>query len=301
MTTLAAPTEPGVYHDIPEGIYHADQGSLSMSGAKVLMQPAGPAKFKYQREHPRKPKKVWDFGHVAHHLLLGKGAEIAVLDPEIHGLKKDGTVSSSPASTDTWKDASAEARARGATPIHIDLHRVAEEMAAKVREHPVAGSLFEQGEAEVSLYAPDPVTGVMRRGRTDWLTDVDERVWCVDYKTDETADPEQLERKWYLLGYYMQFAWYVDLLKATGRAENPAFVFVVQEKEPPFEVNVIEYDAAAYRKGAAQNRRALDLYAECQRTGIWPGYPLGIKTLSVPAWAATQSAPVISDWYDADE
>ena len=37
-----------------------------------------------------------------------------------------------------------------------------------------------------------------------------------------------------------------------------------------------------------ENRRLMDTYAECKRTGVWPGYPAGINLINLPAWAQRQ-------------
>ena len=42
-------------------------------------------------------------------------------------------------------------------------------------------------------------------------------------------------------------------------------------------------------KARAENRRLLNLYAECKRTGIWPGYPAGISHINLPRWANLES------------
>jgi hypothetical protein len=34
-----------------------------------------------------------------------------------------------------------------------------------------------------------------------------------------------------------------------------------------------------------ENRRALDAYVECQRTGIWPAGPDKVLTVDLPEWA----------------
>ncbi|WP_257695663.1 PD-(D/E)XK nuclease-like domain-containing protein [Mycobacterium tuberculosis] len=177
---MSVPTQDGMHRFVDEDVYHADRGSLSVSGAKLLLPPSCPAKFRWEMDNTRKPKKVWDFGHVAHKLVLGKGAEFEILDPEVHGLKADGTPSEKPTATGMWRKAEAEARKQGKVPIHVDLFTKAYDMAEKVRHHPTAGPIFANpdGEAEVALYYTDPETGVRLRGRIDWLTDdID------DYKT----------------------------------------------------------------------------------------------------------------------
>jgi hypothetical protein len=41
-------------------------------------------------------------------------------------------------------------------------------------------------------------------------------------------------------------------------------------------------------KARSDNRRLLNLYAECKRTGNWPGYQSGIQIVNLPAWAQRQ-------------
>lgn len=307
VETVAIPTENGIYGFVDEQAYHADRGSLSVSGAKLLLPPSCPAKFKQRMDNPPPIKREWDFGHVAHRLLLGKGADIAVLDPQVHGLKKDGTVADSPRATATWKDADAAARGRGQVPVHIADFNKAREMADKVLAHPRIGGWFDpdKGAAEQSVYATDPLSSVRLRMRADWLWmgAPDGRMWCLDYKTAVTANPDELIRTFWKLGYYMQAAWYEWVLRLAKIAADPAFVFVVQEKEPPFLVSVVEYDAEAMAEGARRNRDAIDLYARCRDAGEWPGYSDDILPLSLPPYGFRQQTmnDLFTDREDFDE
>lgn len=280
---MSVPTADGLHRFVDEAEYHQDRGSLSVSGAKLLLPPSCPAKFREYMDTERKPKKEWDFGHVAHHVVLGKGAEFKVLDPAVDGLKADGTPSDKPTATAAWRNAAADARARGLVPIHADDHTKAQLMAKRVLEHPAAGPLFIEGHAEVALYHTDPETGVRLRGRADWLEPNGD---LTDYKTSTTANPAELVRKMWQLGYFMQAAWYRGLVIALGLAENPRFRFVVQEKEPPFVVTVVEYDEDALAEGARLNREAIRLYVECRESDHWPGYSDDTVPISLPGWVA---------------
>lgn len=285
-TPTSVPSADGLHRFVDEAEYHQDRGSLSVSGAKLLLPPSCPAKFREYMDTERKPKKEWDFGHVAHHVVLGKGAEFKVLDPAVHGLKADGTPSDKPTATGAWKKAADDARKRGLTPIHVDDHAKAEQMAARVLTHPAAFELFRDGDAEVALYHTDPETGVRLRGRVDWLQPNGD---LVDYKTSTTANPAELVRKFWSLGYFMQAAWYRDLVIALGLAENPRFRFVAQEKEPPFVVTVVEYDDDAIAEGQRLNREAIRLYVQCTERDEWPGYSDDTVTISLPGWATYQA------------
>lgn len=273
------PQADGIYSTVAEDAYHQDRGSLSVSGAKLLLPPSCPEKFLHYMTHPRKPKKEWDFGHVAHALILGKGAEFVVLDPAEHGLNKDGSPSKSPTATAMWKDHVAEARKRQKVPIHIDEFHKAEAIADKVLNHSECGPWFSSGEAEMAAYTTD-ITGTRLRGRADWVTDD----LIIDVKTAITANPAALEKRFWDLGYHLQDAWYRDLFKAATGADL-RFKFVVVEKEPPHVVQVVDYDAEALAEARRLNRQAIDLYTSCMESKTWPAYADTTVTLSAPYYA----------------
>lgn len=286
---VAIPEADGAYPDIDTDAYHADRGSLSVSGAKLLLPPSCPAKFKDYIDNPQPPKRIYDFGHLAHYIVLGEGERFAVLDPAVHGLKKDGTPADSPRATAGWKAAEAEARENGLIPVSLDDWSVAEAMAEKVAER----NLFHSGTAEVALYHTDPATGVRLRGRCDWITN--DGALIFDYKTAVTANPAELERRFWALGYHMQAQWYRSLVIGRGLHPNPQFVFVVQEKKPPYVVTVAEYDEEAMFEAARLNRQAIDTYVQCTRSGEWPAYTSGKVTISLPRFALRDGIQAAAD------
>lgn len=287
MTAPAAPPEEdGLHPGVSEVTYHADRGSLSSSGARRLLS-VTPAKFRYELSQPPKPKKVFDFGHLVHNVVLGEGAEIVVLDPAMHGLKADGTPSEKPTATDKWKDAAAEARARGAVPVHVDEYRVAMAMREQVYAHPVARKLLEHGYPELSGYWTDRVTGLRLRYRPDFLAELPQIV-CVDYKTAADASPRAVAKASADYGYFQQDPWYCDGLIANDITEDPLFVFIAQEKDPPYLVSVLQHRPADVQIGRELNRVAIDRYAHCLTTNEWPGYGDSTHTMRMPGWFAPQ-------------
>lgn len=276
MTAVAEVTEPGVY-EIPSEAYHADVvpgGSLSSSGARKLLVPSCPALFKWERDNPRTSTRAFDMGHAAHEMVLGGGPEIVRCDfPDWR--------------TDKAKAAAAEARARGAVPLLPDAYQTVQDMAVALLRNPVAAALFDAGAGtpEASLFTRDEQTGVMLRGRLDWLPNQSgTRLIVPDYKTAKSAEPAEFAKSAANYGYAQQAAWYLDLITALELGEEPAFVFVVQEKEPPYLVSVVQLDVVALRIGRLLNRRAIDTYAECIRTDVWPGYVTDVALVPLPAW-----------------
>lgn len=275
----------GQYGWITDADYHANQKRLSSTGARLLLPPSVPALFKYAQDHPRRPNRNFDVGHVAHRLTLGKGAEFEVLDPDIHGRKKDGTLADNPRATADWKLAEATVRAEGKTPIHVDDYTAAQRMADAIHAHEEAGDILAECQPEMSLYATPFAPGVPLKARPDVMKMFGERLWMGDVKTAVTADPNQFARKAADLGYHIQAAFYRLVAQLLGLDDDPAFVFMVVEKEPPHLVSVVEFDAEAMREGTKQVWRAINTYAECQSSGRWPGYPSGIQPISLPSWA----------------
>lgn len=269
---------------VPEDVYHGDPTSLSSSGARTLLKET-PAQFFHNRHEPPKPKPEYDFGHCAHKMVLGQGNQFKVMDPRIHGLKEDGKPALKPTATGMWKATEAKARQDGLTPITKAQMELAQRMAGLVHTHELAGKLFQRGNAEMSGYWHDDATMVRCRLRTDWLTEPRKaggRIIAVDYKSAVSADPSHFEDMVFKFGYHQQQAWYQSGLAELGI--DVGFVFVVQQKTAPFLVSVCEIEPEVVDLGQRLNRRALDLYAECDTSNEWPGIPPTIHKVGMSNW-----------------
>ena len=274
----------GVYRGIPDADYHADVTALSSSGARLLLPPSAPERFRHAMDTARKPKREFDFGHIAHRLLLVDGARFEVLHPELVGVKADGTVAANPRATAAWKQAEEAARSAGRVPVHADDFAKAEAMVSAVRRHPDAGPLFADGEAEVSLFATDPDSGVRLRARPDWkITHGGGAVTFVDFKTAVCAEPETFARKGSGFGYHLQDAFYRRVARLCG-VDVERFLFVACEKTEPHLVSVCEFDPDDLAAADRLVTQAIQTFADCTRTNTWPGYPAGIHTMRVPPW-----------------
>ena len=275
-------TEPGVY-DLPVEAYHSDPvegGSLSCSGARRLIPPSCPAKFRWHADNPGEDHAPhFDLGSAAHKLVLGAGADIVVID------------------ADSWRtkaarEAQEAAYDAGQIPLLAADMATVEAMAEALAAHPIAGRMFVdgRGKPEQTLVWRDERTGIMRRALLDWLPNSGRAF--PDYKTAASAWPEDFRRPADRFGYASQASWYLDGVRALGLGgDDAAFVFVVQEKEPPYVVSVIELDSLSLRIGAQRNRAALSIYQYCCETGEWPGYGDDVALVSLPEWVlATEGA-----------
>ena len=285
MTATATATvvidEPGLYPTVTAEQYHADPvagGSLSSSGARRLLPPSCPARFRYDQLHGQAPKAHYDLGHAAHRAVLGVGAGVHVIDaPDWR--------------TKAAKEERDEARAAGHTPLLTHDAETVEAMAAAIRAHPVASAILTPGSGtpEATIVWQDQGTGIWCRAMIDWLPNgtAGRRLVVPDYKTANAADPETLSRAFHQHGYHQQDDWYTTAVESLGHPD-PAFVFVCQEKTAPYLVTVVELDTTAKQIGAVRNQWARSVYARCTETGHWPGYVDGVHLLSLPRWAELQ-------------
>jgi hypothetical protein len=108
----------------------------------------------------------------------------------------------------------------------------------------------------------------------------------VDYKTCDNAETQRFMKQAIDLGYDLQAYMYQQGVKE-NLGEEYLFVFIAQEKKPPYAVNILQADDIFIRSGREVYKAMLQTYKECSETGNWYGY-LGqenqINSLGVPKW-----------------
>lgn len=256
--------------------YRASPG-ISRSELWLLME--SPEKAKWAWEHPEQPTNEQIFGTVVHKLLLepnGFDGEFMVFDTI------DGHTKAGKQNKETAKNA-------GKTPVSVADFSTAQEMVAKLKSTPYVARLLE-GEHEKPIKWNDDLTGELCKVRLDCLSTVGGAPIVVDYKTAADATIDGFTRSALKYGYDFQAGMYCEAVqKATGIA--PRFVFIVQEKKPPYSVNILEADELFVKRGFDTFRELIGIYHECKTTGNWYGYmgadPV-IKTLYLPSWAAKE-------------
>lgn len=283
-------TRPGVY-EMTAADYHRDPvrgGSLSSTGARRLLAPSCPAKFRYEQDHGRPDTAAFDLGRAAHARVLGVGDPVKV----ITGSGKDPNSWN----TNATKEAVAEARAAGFTPIKPEDVDTIDAMAAALRADPYAAPLLDpsDGKAEQVLVWRDAETGVWCRAMIDWLPQAwpGEPLVVTDYKTSSSAEPGAISRHCADFGYAQQAAWYLDGVLALDLHGGvlPAFKFIFQEKTAPYLVTVVELADEDIDMGRLQNRKARDVYRQCVESGRWPSYTDGPVRVELPGWHRSRIA-----------
>lgn len=281
-------SKPGLYPEISSADYFADPcpaPSLTQSMAKILLDQSP---LHAWHAHPRlnpdfraDEDTKFDVGNVAHKLMIGRGKDIVVLD------------------FDDWrtkaaKEAREAAAAAGKVAVLGKTVSRAERMVKAAREqlnHRGIDWLFSEfGDGQGEVVAAWQEGDIWLRQMIDWLTN--DRCTFADYKTtDMSVAPHNLGRMMVNAGWHIQAAMGergLDVLhpKSAGRRR---YLFIVQEAEVPYCLNVVEIGEAALTMGRKQIDMAVDLWRACFKRDRWPGYPAEIVTPEMPGWFESQT------------
>lgn len=261
--------EPGIYDGIPADVYHRLQ-VLSASGCKTLLDEC-PATFRYEQDHPEE-----DEGNAAQ--WIGSAAHIIALEP--HRWAEAVVV----IDADDFRKKDAQERrdaalADGRIPLltkHADIVlAMGEALKAKL------GDQLAGGNAESSyLWVAEPF-GVTIKNRPDWRSADNSLI--VDYKTTTSATKRAFQARITDNGHHIQAGLYTEgHTILTGR--RPHWLWVVQETKPPYCVTLFEPAPSVLHVGLDKALTAIETYAECTRTGVWPDHAPDRVLIDLPGW-----------------
>jgi exodeoxyribonuclease VIII len=167
-------------------------------------------------------------------------------------------------------------------------------MRDKVFQHPAAGALLRKpGRSEVSFYWVDQETGEELRCRPDRFTECG---LILDLKSTIDASPTGFVSSIQKWRYDVQDPFYVDGVNEAIRQGNVnhksarGFIFIAQEKKPPYSVGVYVLDKEDADLGRLEYRADLRRLNECRQANAWPGYSNRIEQISLKAWHRQETA-----------
>lgn len=266
------PFSPGIYPCLNSADYHSGPG-ISCTGLKKVA--ISPAHYKHG-ESKQTPA-----------MFTGSSTHAAILEPDLFARQYVTLPQGKDRRSSEYKALCAEYGADNVL-TSADAHQVAK-MQESVRSNPVAHKWLytEKGRNELSVYAKDPVTGVLVRCRFDRLLD---RGFSPDLKTTTDASPAGFSKIIAKYGYAFQAAFYLDVYHwATGDVLD-GFGFIAVEKSAPYNVMCYRLDDESIEIGRTQYRAALNLYANCLESGVWDGYDGSAEEqmIGLPGWAFSQ-------------
>lgn len=268
----------GLRYDLPAEQYHSIP-AMSAGGLKRMQQ--SPAHFYGMQLDPNRPPP----GDPSPALVNGTLVHCALFEPASldsrYVIKPEGMSFST-------KEGKAWRAEQSRIIVDAGLMAAVRMQSARLRDLPELGALLAEGVGECSAFWIDEQTGELCKCRPDWASPAGDGVVIVDGKTCQDGSPEGFGRSIWNYKYHLQAAWYADgYERATGKKVH-GFVFAAVESAWP-------HQAAAYMLGddvldaaRRENRRLLNLYAECKRTGEWPGYAPSISLINLPTWATRQ-------------
>lgn len=261
---------------IPNKEYREREGVSSTDLKKIAKSPAH---FRYWKDHPQEDTPSLLFGRAAHKYMLEKDefkTEFAVA-PNVDRRTKEGK--------ELWAKFVEENNDKDI--ISVDDMRKIEEMYEALYSTPFVKTLL-SGKKELSFFCEDEETGEIMKCRPDILTELGDANILIDYKTCDSADSDDFMKQAIKLMYDLQMAYYLDILeKVTGKQYS--VIFIAQEKNAPYCVNILEANDYFIRSGRDMYRTMLDRYAECKKTNNWYGYiQKEINTLGLPNWLQKQ-------------
>lgn len=266
-------TKPGIY-DIPIDAYHAqicDGPSVSRSDLWTIRNET-PAHFwaasNLNPEGARQPRSLTlDFGAAAHSVLLE-----GTLPETVFAVSPYDDFRSKAAQR--WRDF--QVSERRIIVRSSDLDQI-KRMADALHRHPMIREGLFRGEVERSVFWKE---------RNFWLKSrpdvIPEDTILADYKTVSSASPEAVAKSCAIYGYHLQLAMAADGIKAVTGKKIEHAALVVQEKSPPYLVQVYPLSEHYLYAGRLEYMAALDRFIDCYSSGHWPGY--SDDTLLLPDW-----------------
>lgn len=199
-----------------------------------------------------------------------------------------------PRSTKLYKQLVADAQAEhGGTPITSADHQIMLDMKSALFKHPKAKELLSGGQAECMHYCKIQATNGEEYG-VRFTPDNLKKKECinVDLKTAEDASVEAFQRSSAQYGYHIAAALTVDMLDHVYNPVLPySFIFIVQEKKPPYAFNIFRASEEFIAQGRHEYEALMMLWGDSVQKNNFPGYQVwvqnkdGIVDLDLPAYA----------------
>lgn len=251
--------------------YHAAPG-ISKSGLDRIAR--SPAHYKAWLDSPPVPTREQIFGSAYHAMILEPDDYLKhfAIAPECDRRTKAGK--------EEWQ--AFEAAAAGRQAITREDQEILNSMAKALWSHDLAMKLLADGTAEDSLFAD--ISGCKVKVRPDYKRP-DVRV-LIDLKTASDASISAFSRAVATYRYHVQAAFYLDVAnQIEGDSIYQDFIFIVQEKAPPYAVAVYVADDSLVSRGRELYLEDLAVYARCLASDEWPGYPQTPTIITLPRWA----------------
>lgn len=258
---------PGIYEGISNADYHASEG-VSNSTLKLVVEKT-PA-------HAASPKK-WESTRAQE---IGTAIHCAILEPDRFDAEYRIV------ECDDRRSALYKAACKGYSPEQVLTKAEADNVKGMRKSAYANGAarkaLTLPGRNELSVYAKDPVTGIMVKCRFDKKPD---EPFGLDVKKTQDARLDHCERALTNYLYHMQAAFYIDVWGWAAGEKLDAFKLLWIEEKAPHACKLRRVNEVALEEGRRLYRTALNIYADCVASGDWFAYGDEEEEMGLTPWA----------------
>lgn len=283
MSEPFIPTKPGIYHNIPFENY---KRIPAINSSRLKRATRSMAHVLSALDEPDKETTAKAFGRLVHTITLQPELLSEVIPPPLNttGKYKDNP---KPYGAETKAYAEfVEANPGKIVAAQEDIDHCVK-IIEKVSAHPIAGPIIDF--ARTQRGKPNRLTeltlvwerhGVLCKARVDIAKSGD--CWA-DIKTCDDARPEAFARSVETYAYDIQYAMYRDGLSALGSVPLP-FRWIAIETNGSHELMVHEPSDDWKAIAIASYELAIKQYADCVKSGKWPGYSRALSVIDIPKW-----------------
>lgn len=240
------------------------------------------AHWKYFKDHPEDETDTASlkFGRAYHKFMLEPYDfdNEYIVSPKFDRRTKDGKE----------QYAAFEKEANGKEIIDEETYEKLTKMREVLYATPYVKALI-NGEHEKSFFWVDSKTGIKCKCRPDSFGKFGSQNVIVDLKTTSDAETDAFMRSAIKYNYDVQAAHYSEGLEEIYKKEY-IFVFIAQEVNAPYLVNVLQADEFFMQNGRDVRNEMLETYKKCLELDEYPAY-MGfaedktfINSLTIPQW-----------------
>ena len=296
------PIRNGLIHGMPMDEYQAEDAVSNSRLSDLVKSPAHCYALHLDPNRPEREAREW--------MLTGPLAHCAVLEPDAMTSRYLVVPDDAPkrpteaqwnaknpnegskAAMAWWRDFNAQVGDREI--VSAAQFSTVQGQIDAVRAVPMLVDMLSAGKPEASVFWTDEVTGLRCRARPDWLQPpANGKVDVLDLKTIADLTTDTVSRAIASHGYHRQAAHYRNGLRACGFSVGE-FVFGFVSKTYPYLAAAFVLDEETMQQGEDEVAELLELYAQCHRSGRWPGPGESLQLVGLPAWAKRSSEIEVS-------
>lgn len=252
--------------------YAAYEG-INSSGLKhILRSPAHYYEYRYNRVE-EKDSDALIFGSLFHYAVLEPDlfSKKYIVKPKFDMRTKDGKVQDF-----EWMK---EYVRNDTILVPERMSKRLNEMVNKVLTHTRARDLLSKGVRETTLFWNDRETGELCKCRPDFIS---AQGHLIDIKTSKDAREQKFSKDILNYQYHIQAAHYCEGGRVTKQYDPDVFIFLVIEKDPPYEIGIYPSGSSVLGVGDQDRSTAMQIYAKCRKENRWPGYNSKFRTIELP-------------------